>query len=96
MIISTSIQHIPAKVWIDSFVAINLHPHHRMTFLDWIKKISPAVKTGETEFFLNYEGSYYDAMPYFWKKIYVPVLREVMCIIDRFFKDAPHFEQRAM
>ena len=45
MVISTAIQNIPAKVWTDSFVAVNLHPHHRMTFHDWIKKISPAVKT---------------------------------------------------
>ena len=39
MVISTAIQNIPAKVWIDSFVAVNLHPHHRMMFHDWIKKI---------------------------------------------------------
>ena len=48
MIISTATQNIPAKVWTDSFVAVNLHPHHRMTFHDWIKNISPDVKTGET------------------------------------------------
>ena len=46
MVISISIQNIPAKVWTDSFVAVNLHTHHQMTFSDWIKKISPAVKTG--------------------------------------------------
>ena len=48
MVIYTSIQNIPAKVWTYSFVAVNLHPHHRMMFHDWIKNISPAVKTGET------------------------------------------------
>ena len=60
-----------------------------MTFPDWIKKISPAVKTGETAYFQNHEGSYYDAMPSLWKNMYVPVRREVMCIIDRFFREAP-------
>ena len=51
MIIYTAIQNIPAKVWTDTFVDVNLHPNHRMTFHDWIKKISPAVKTGETAYF---------------------------------------------
>ena len=44
-------------------VAVNLHPHRRLYFSDWTKKIAPAVKTGETEYFRNHEGSYYDAMP---------------------------------
>ena len=60
-----------------------------MTFSDWIKKISPAVKTGEAAYFINHEGSYYDSMPSVWKKMSVPVRREVMCIIDRIFKEAP-------
>ena len=54
MVISTAIQNISAKVWTDSFVAVNLHPHHRMTFHDWIKNISPAVKTVEKEYFRNH------------------------------------------
>ena len=48
MIISTAIQNIPAKVWTYSFVAVNLHPHHRLNFTGWIKKIAPAVKTVNT------------------------------------------------
>ena len=80
MFISTAIQNIYAKVWTYYFVSVNLHPHHFMTFPDWIKNISPAVKTGETEYFLNHEGSYYDAMPYLWKNMSVPIKRELMCI----------------
>ena len=49
-------------------VAVNLHPHCRLYFFDQTKKIAPAVKTGETEYFRNHEGSYYDAMPSVWKK----------------------------
>ena len=60
-----------------------------MSFHDCINKISPAVKTVEIAYFRNHEGSYYDDMPYVWKKMYVPVRREVMCIIDRFFKEDP-------
>ena len=82
MVISTDIQNIPGKVCTDSFVTVNLHPHHRMTFHEWIKNILPDVKTGETSCFRNHEGSYYDAMPPIWKNISLPVQREVMCIID--------------
>ena len=59
-----------------------------MTFPDWINKVSPAVNTGDTEYFRSYEGSYYDTMPYVWKKMYLPVQREVMCIIYRFVEEA--------
>ena len=45
MIISTAIQNVPAKVWTDYFVAVNLHFHHCLSFFGWIKKIVPAVKT---------------------------------------------------
>ena len=71
MITSTAIQNIIAKVWTDSFVAVNLHPHHGLSFSDWFKKVAPAVKTGETAYFRNHEGSYYNAMPSVWKKMAV-------------------------
>ena len=89
MIISTATQNITAKVWAYYFVAVNLHPDHHMTFHDWIRKISPAVKTGETAYFLKHKGSYYDAMPSVWKKMSAPVRREIMCIIERFVEEAP-------
>ena len=60
-----------------------------MTFPDWIKQISPAVKMGETSYFQNHEGLYYDAIPYVWKKMRVPVLRDFICIIDCFVEEAP-------
>ena len=59
MIISTAIQSIPIKFWTDSFVAVNLHSHHRLYFYGWIKNIEPAVNTVETAYFCNNEGSYY-------------------------------------
>ena len=48
IIISTEIQNISAKLWIDSFVAVNLHPHFQLHFSGWIKKIAPDVETGDT------------------------------------------------
>ena len=51
VIISTAIQNIPDKFCTYSFVSVNLHPCHCMTFPDWIKNISLAIKTEETEYF---------------------------------------------
>ena len=56
MIIYIDIENIPSKVFIDYFVAIKLHPHQLMTSPEGINNISPAVKTGETAYFLNHEG----------------------------------------
>ena len=60
-----------------------------MMFNERIKKFSPDVKTVETAYFRNHEGSDYDTMPSVSKNMYVPVRRELICIIDPFFKEAP-------
>ena len=71
MIIYKSIQKIPAKLWTDPSVAVNLHPHYRLYFSGLIKKIAPAVRMGEIAYFRNHEGYYYGDMPYVWKNIIV-------------------------
>ena len=60
-----------------------------MTFTDWIKNISLAVNTGETAYFRNHEGSYYDYMPSVWKNMSLPIQIQIMCIIDCFVEDDP-------
>ena len=50
MIISRAIQNSPTKVLTYYLVSINLHPHLSLSFSDWIKKIVPAVRTGETAY----------------------------------------------
>ena len=90
MIISTAIHNIPSKVWTDSFVAVNLHPHFQLSISVWIKKIAPSVKTVETAYFRNHEGSSYDVMPSVWKNMTVIKRREVMYFIDRFTAKTPH------
>ena len=32
------------EIWINSFIAVNLHPKHRLPFLNWCKKIAPFMK----------------------------------------------------
>ena len=75
MTMSTDIQNIPDKVLTDSFVDVNLHPKHRLSFSGWTKKIAPAFNTGETAYFWNHEGYYYAAIPYVWKKMTVIKIR---------------------
>ena len=36
-----------SNVWEASFVAVNMHPVHRISFDDWMEKISPFVKAAE-------------------------------------------------
>ena len=75
MISYTVIQNIPAKVWIDYFVAVNLHSHHRLSFSGWIKNNAPADKKGETAYFWNYEVFFNDALPSIWKHMTVLKIR---------------------
>ena len=81
---------IPAKVWADSFVDVNLNPHHRLSISGWINKIAAAVKTGETAYFWNHKGYYYYVMPSVWKNMTVIKRREVMYVIDSFTAETPH------
>lgn len=36
-----------SNVWESSFIAVNMHPLHRIPFEDWMQKISPFVKAAE-------------------------------------------------
>ncbi len=44
-----------------------MHPDHRISFLDWAKRIDDKLATGE-RFFEKREGLF-DAMPAVWKKM---------------------------
>ena len=88
IIISTTIPKI-SKVWIKSFVSINLHLHHCLYFAIWINSIVPSFNTGGKDFLGGFKGSYYDSMPFLFKNITVIKLIEVMSIIDRFFAETP-------
>ena len=90
MIISTAIQkslpksgHIPLLLSI--FILITA-----CFFSGWIKKIAPAVKTGETSYSRNHEHSYYDAIPSVCKRVTVIKRREVMYDIGQFTMETPH------
>ena len=88
-IISTALKNLPGDIWTRSFFSVNLHPHHRLSFEDWIQKIAPYVRTGETAYLRTNEDSYYNAMPAVWKRMSEEKRRRVIAIIDDFVGAAP-------
>jgi hypothetical protein len=63
-----ALRKVKRESWVASFKKVNLHPHHRLDFNCWCKKIDSKLKTGE-QFFKNRVGLF-DAMPAFRK--YMP------------------------
>ena len=90
MIIYTAIQNISDKICIDSFVAVNLHPHHCLSVSELIKNIVPAFITVEIAYFRNHKGSYYYSIPSVWGNIIVINSRELFSIIYCLVADTPH------
>ena len=53
LIFSTDSQNTSSKFWTDYFVAVNLHPHHCLSFTDQINNIATAVKMVEMYYSWN-------------------------------------------
>ena len=70
--------------WINSFIRVNLHPDHRLSFVDWIKKIESQVVAGES--FFKCRTSLYDILPQFWKQMSVDDRNSVVTTIDGFYE----------
>ena len=87
-VIATAIKNLPEDIWEKSFISVNLHPHHRVPFEDWIEKISNVVTTGEKNYMRTNEASYFDAMPALWKKMTVETRRRVVDMVDGFVATA--------
>ena len=87
-IISIALKDLPGTLWKNSFIRVNLHPHHRLSFGKWIEKIFDKVHTGETKYYRTNEHSYYDAMPAVWKRVTVERRRELLALIDLFADDS--------
>ena len=67
-----AISKVDPKVWENSFVKVNLHPDHRVPFVDWLKRIDSKIETGE-RFFTKHNSSLYNAMPALWKNMKIEV-----------------------
>ena len=62
VVIAVDTNDISIKFWLVFFVLFNLHPHHHLSFYDWMKNTPQKVKTGETDYLYTCESSYYHIM----------------------------------
>lgn len=67
--------------WKKSFIRVNLHPQHRVSIMEWLKKIEQTVAVGD-RFFTAHNSSLFDAMPAFWQKLTVEARHKCMAVID--------------
>ena len=44
--IAVALKRSTRLAWIHSFIRVNLHPDHHLSFVDWIKKIESQVVAG--------------------------------------------------
>lgn len=54
------------EVWVYSFKKVNLHPHHRVNFDEWCKRISHFLQGGEGSFKPEAARDEYALLPAFW------------------------------
>ncbi len=62
-----ALRKVKPDAWVESFKKMNQHPHFRVDFAQWCKRIESKLATGE-RFFRNCVGLF-DAMPVFWKQM---------------------------
>jgi len=67
-------------IWINSFKMVNMHPSHRLPFLEWIQKIDGALQGG-----IGYVAeettakTRFDLLPTFWRGMEPDERRKVRC-----------------
>jgi hypothetical protein len=78
-----ALQKVSKQMWISSFTKVNLHPDHRISFIEWIKKIDEKIEVGE-HFFSKCNNSCFLAMPMFWQKLSIEARHAAISVIDRY------------
>ena len=69
-----------SNTWENSFVAVNMHPWHRVNFDDWLVKIAPAVKAAE-----KFEAEVindFEMLPTAWRNQPLSYRQKWMSLID--------------
>ena len=69
-----------SNAWENSFIAVNMHPLHRVSFEDWLIKIAPAVRAAE-----KFETEVIDdfaLLPAEWKRQPLKFRQKWLAIID--------------
>ena len=83
---------IKKESWIDSFKKVNMHPHTRVPFNEWIKKLDERGFLSAEKFFEK-RTTLYDAMPACWKRLTIELRQSVMVTIREIYRSAPADEK---
>ena len=59
-------RELESHVWVNSLKKVNLHPHHRVDFSEWCKRISHFLQGGEGSFKAEAVRDEYALLPAFW------------------------------
>ena len=85
IVMCRALQKVNGQQWVKSFIKVNQHPDHRVSFQEWAAKIDD--KLVGDKFFIH-RPSLWDAMPSFWKKLTVENRRKLCTLIDEFHRKA--------
>lgn len=80
---------VSKATWINSFVKVNLHPKHRLSFGDWIAKLDEKGILESGKKFLKDDGRLFDAMPAFWRCMSIESRQEFFQVVNRLYKEEP-------
>ena len=78
-----AVRQLTRESWVASFVACNLHPHHRKPFAEWLKSIEHFLEGGKT-FKCEEPIDLYRLLPAFWHGTSPAEKRAVVAVVDRF------------
>jgi len=78
------------KIWINSFIAVNLHPEYRVSFEDWCKRIEPFMQASDNFDLITQNSSIdlYTLLPAFWHGMTPAEKTSVVSVVDRFGEEA--------
>ena len=79
---------ITKESWINSFKKVNMHPHTRSSFDEWIRTLDDRGFLSAEKFFEK-RYTLYDAMPAYWKRLDVEQRQSVMRIIRTAYSSTP-------
>ena len=74
------VRDLKSETWIESFKAVNLHPHHRVPFEDWCKRIAHHLQGGQS-FKSEKVLDTYLMLPSFWHGMEIAEKKSAVSIL---------------
>lgn len=73
------------EIWINSFIAVNLHPRHQIPFADWCKKIEPFMKAADSFDLVTQSKTIdtYKLLPAYWQAMEPAQKKRAVAIVKR-------------